>query len=239
MHICTDRVINKMNMGFPSPTSPQSRKTSQEYQVLAILRYLYSEEFKTAVKGESPDLQDSAGGFGMEVVCAASEKDFEASDAYLHLCSEDGEINMKVMETIDRCGYSIGNQPFGEWTLTSVGTADDKEKNIFQNAIRQKTNKLSKYKSSFERIGLAIYLPDSPTTVVEENAVEWITEICAETPVTFDNIFVITHRYCIRYDAREKRSEKKLLTNDEVSKLRVIGRMTAENELTLADIEWS
>ena len=55
---------------------------------------------------------------------------------------------------------------------------------------------------------------------------------------SFDFFYVISHRFCICYNAQTNDREKKTLTKDENRRLCTIGRMTAEGELTLSDKEW-
>ena len=53
MNIYTERIKNKKINAFI--TSEQA-KHSQEYRVLAILRFLFPNKYKTMLDGESPDL---------------------------------------------------------------------------------------------------------------------------------------------------------------------------------------
>ncbi|WP_155403227.1 hypothetical protein [Bifidobacterium bifidum] len=57
MKINTDLVKGKK---YSSAVKPNTLKHSQEYKVLATLRYLYPSKFDTMITGEAPDLQDSA-----------------------------------------------------------------------------------------------------------------------------------------------------------------------------------
>lgn len=82
MNIETDLVKKKV---FSSSMNPSIQKHSQEYKVLAILRYLYPQKFSTMINGEAPDLQDNENGVGIEVVSAASENDMRASRAFSEL----------------------------------------------------------------------------------------------------------------------------------------------------------
>ena len=55
MKINTEIVKNKE---FETAIKPSLLKHSQEYRVLATLRYLYPSKFDKMVTGEAPDLQD-------------------------------------------------------------------------------------------------------------------------------------------------------------------------------------
>lgn len=87
-------------------------------------------------------------------------------------------------------------------------------------------------------MGLAILLPETPTSYAENHLSEWISEILDESVNLFDFVYVISHRFCLYYDTQEGNAEKHPLTQDESRSLATIGRMTAEGELLMTDIEW-
>ena len=87
-------------------------------------------------------------------------------------------------------------------------------------------------------MGLAILLPETPTSYAENHLSEWISEILDESANLFDFVYVISHRFCLYYDAQAKITEKSSITLDESWLLATIGRMTAEGELSITDIEW-
>ena len=74
MKINTDLVKGKK---YSSAVKPNTLKHSQEYRVLATLRYLYPSKFDTMITGEAPDLQDSASSTGIEVTAAVKEDDMK------------------------------------------------------------------------------------------------------------------------------------------------------------------
>lgn len=82
MNIETELVKKKE---FSTSINSGIQKHSQEYKVLAILRYLYPQKFLTMINGEAPDLQDNENGVGIEVVSAAQENDMRASRAFSEL----------------------------------------------------------------------------------------------------------------------------------------------------------
>ena len=50
---------------FSTSINSGIQKHSQEYKVLASLRYLYPQKFSTMINGEAPDLQDNENGVGI------------------------------------------------------------------------------------------------------------------------------------------------------------------------------
>ncbi len=70
---------------YTDAIKPSLLKHSQEYRVLATLRYLYPIKFDKMVPGEAPDLQDYENGIGIEVTIAVNENDMRASRAFSEL----------------------------------------------------------------------------------------------------------------------------------------------------------
>jgi len=234
MKINTDLVKNKK---FSSAISPSLLKHSQEYRVLATLRYLYPTNFDEMITGESPDLQDCVNGIGIEVTAAVNENDMKASRAFSELYQGKPKDIERRKNTIESSGYSFVPLIDEKVAIATSGTADG-EKHFFQESIRRKTKKLKQYRTNSEKIGLAVILPEIPTSYAEGHLSEWISELLEETDNLFDFVYVISHRFCIFYDTQKNTEEKHLLTSEENWALSTIGRLTAEGELSLTDSEW-
>lgn len=234
MKIDTDLIKNKK---YVSSIKPYNQKYSQEYKVLAILRYLYPPKFSNMVKGESPDFQDNISNIGIEVVSAVKEGDMEASRAFSKLCRPESRTTEKNKKRIESSNYSIIPVQDDKVTISTMGTSEG-EKIVFQKSIRKKSEKLRQYREKFKTIGLAILLPEIPTTYAEEHCLEWISEVLNESQNLFDFVYVLSHRFCIYYDTHKNASEKRFLTAKEYRLLSIIARMTAEGELSLSDSEW-
>lgn len=231
MNIHTNLVKSKR---FTSSIEPSILKHSQEYRVLATLRYVYPEKFDAMITGETPDLQDSTSSTGIEVTTSAKEDDMKVSRVFSELCHSEP---LKHIEIIENCGYSIELLKDEKLTISSSGTSDD-EKIVFQDCIRKKAKKCPKYRLNFSTIGLAILLPEIPTTYAENHFSKWIFELLRDTENQFDFCYVISHRFCLYCDVRTGTSEKKELAQEESRLLSTIGRMTAEGELTMKSEEW-
>lgn len=87
MRIDTDKIKNKK---FIEPIKSEPQKHSQEYRVLATLRYLYPNRFENMVTDESPDLQDNKNGVGIEVTIAVDFRDMRASREFANLQQNNG-----------------------------------------------------------------------------------------------------------------------------------------------------
>lgn len=235
MRIDTDKIKNKK---FIESIKSEPQKHSQEYRVLATLRYLYPNKFENMVTDESPDLQDNKNGVGIEVTVAVDFRDMRASREFVNL-QQNNSNTKKYKKAIASSGYSIFPIPIKEdaVAISTSGTSDG-EKFFFQASMRRKAGKLQLYRKNFRKIGLAILLSEIPTSYAENHLSEWISEMFDESPNLFDFVYVIFHRFCLYYDAQAKSTEKHSLTQDESRLLAKIGRMTAEGELTMSDIEW-
>ena len=234
MKINTDLVKNKK---YTTPIKSSALKHSQEYRVLATLRYLYPEKFDTMIAGEAPDLQDHANGLGIEVTVAVNENDMRASRAFSELYQGKLKNIERRKKAIESSGYSFIPRNDEKIAIATSGTADG-EKHFFQESVRRKTKKLPQYRTNYKKIGLAILLPEIPTSYAEAHFIEWLSECLEETNNLFDFVYVISHRFCSYYDIQTNVTEKNSLTDHESRMLAKIGRMTAEGELSLTDPEW-
>ena len=234
MKINTNLVKNK---SFSSAIIPKLLKHSQEYRVLATLRYLFPTKFNTMVTGESPDLQDSANEVGIEVTATVNGNDLKIARVFSNLYQGKLKDTVRRKKIIASSGYSFVPLRDNKVAISISGTADG-EKRFFQESIRRKTKKLQQYRTNFKKIGLAVVLPEIPTSYAEEHVFEWISELLEETDDLFDFVYVISHRFCIYFNTQDNIREKHLLTDNESCLLSKIGRMTAEGELSLTDSEW-
>ena len=233
MNIYTERIKQK---SFYSPINSRIIKKSHEYRVLATLRYLFPEKFSTMILNDAPDLQDFTNNVGIEVTDAVSENDMNASRIFSELHKYNSREQKKKIEKIELCGYSY-TQNNQIATIQATGIGND-EKLIFQKIIRKKMEKLQSYKSLFNRIGLSILLPEIPSTYAENHFQKWLSDVFKEYDSTFDFVYVISERFCNYYDSKNTTYVKTSIKKEDDLCLKKIGRMTAEGEISLADIEW-
>lgn len=233
MKIDTELVKNKK---FTTPIKAELQKHQQEYRVLATLRYLFPNRFEKMITGESPDLHDSENNIGIEVTSAVNWKDMRASREFANFKYRNKNIE-KYKQAIASSGYSFTHIQDSIVGISTFGTTDG-EKIFFQESIQRKLNKLQKYKVKFNKIGLAVILPEIPTLNAEEHFCEWIAEEFERSDALFDFVYVISHRFCIYYDVHNKLSRKLELKSEYNKYLCTLARMTAEGELSLNDLEW-
>lgn len=230
MKIYTDLVSNKKNNGT---IRADLHKHSQEYRVLAILRYLFPGKYETMIVRESPDLQDDINHIGIEVTSAVREKDMEALNAFSKLRQD--RNNQKLKNIIEKSDHSLVSSPMG-LIMDTTGTSDG-EKKRFQESLRKKKAKLHQYKVKFEHLGLAVIL-EMPTSEAEIQLYNWIREVFQEDNNFYDFVYVISERFCIYCETQTDFSQKWSLSSEEWELLSFIAKMTAEGTLTLEDEEW-
>lgn len=215
-------------------------KLSIEYRALATLRYLYPKKFNTLIKAEAPDFQDSANYMGIEVTASVKPDDMETTHIFYELkhdSSENQNKTEKHKNMIEKRGYSLETLNNIGDSITKVGTADG-EKQALKDSIRKKVAKLKRYREKLDIIGLVVLLIEIPTSYAETHLSKWISEVRDEFSDFFDFVYVISNRFCFHYNIKEKSIEMRTLTNEEDLLLKTIGRMTAEDELSMADEEW-
>ena len=234
MKIYTDLV---KNMKFSYPIDSELRKHSQEYRVLATLRYLFPGKYEDMTVEDSPDLQDSINDIGIEVTIADPDNDMKAADAFSKICEGRNDQEEVNKGRIESSGYSLRPTPWGKKTISATGTSDG-EKKIFQERIRKKRAKLQCYREKFKVLGLALLLTEIPTSEAENCFVDWCHEVFQEDNNFFDFVYIISNRFCIYYEAQKNYSQKQEISSEEDCLLKTIAIMTAEGKLDLKDQEW-
>lgn len=201
MKINTDLVKGKK---YSSAVKPNTLKHSQEYRVLATLRYLYPSKFDTMITGEAPDLQDSASSTGIEVTAAVKEDDMKVSRAFSELNQGKPKDIEKRKKTSNQADISLFLLKMKR--LRYLPPELPTERNaFFKKAYEERRKKIQQYRSNFKRMGLAILLPEIPTSYAENHLSEWITELLDESANLFDFVYVISHRFCLYYDMQAKK----------------------------------
>lgn len=236
MNLHSDVIQNK---NYTYPICAELQKHSQEYRVLATLRYLLPQQYAMMTAGESPDLQDKKNSIGIEVTAAVRENDMKVSRIFSGLCQEnDAQKAEKRIKKIESCGYSLV-PIYGEKISVIASGTSNEEKVFLQESVRKKKQKFEQYRSKFRTLGLAIVLPEIPTTEAEDCCIAWIYEEFQKDQNSIDFAYVLSHRFCIYYDVRMVRYEKWTISNEDNCSLCTIARMTAEGELSLNDQEWN
>ena len=233
MKIYTERVLHYEIKGA---IRDRVLDKSQEYFVLALLKYYYPDEYNGFYKSEAPDLWGI--NRGIEVTTASDKGAFLASRVFSEMCHEtNDEVINKSKEKIEAHSSYYVNDINGIRGLASDGYGIECEKNIIWKAVRSKSLKIQDYQKNFSVIDLAILLFDIPTSEAEDNMVDWLGQI-KESEV-FDKIIVICPRFILIYSTKDREHKKITISSDVKERLNIISRMTAEGLLNLDDNEWN
>lgn len=236
MHIFTNRIEQYV---FGGSICPQLQNRSQEYRVLATLKFFFPGKYGGLIAGDAPDLQDCDGNIGIEVTVAVPENDMKVSRLFSRLCeSKDEKRKEFFIRKITDDGFTLKDTPVG-LAVISPASFSCLEKKIFQCSIKRKLAKLDQYCKKFNRIELAVILPEPPTTDAEKELPNWLYEVLCGKERFFDYIHVISNRFYLGYDARSYEKTSIKISKAENNALCMIGRMTAEGVLSFESEEWN
>lgn len=219
------------NYQVSSALPAETIKYSREYQVLAILKYSFGNEFGCLHKGEGPDLQDSEGNIGVEVTWGgspAAEKISGESVKYSHARTQ------KEREKCLRVIRENGGDRNEVSTSYPVETTESEKVHIL-NAFRKKVRKASDYHKQCRRLGLAIML-DIPLIFFSDlNWGEWLSE---ENKGRYDFVVLVHWSGADTYDFTTKEYLTKRIDREDMDALKKLARMTAEGIISENSLEW-
>jgi len=222
---------------------PNLKKESDEYYVLATLRYYNHERFKDWRHDDAPDLQKSDYSDGIEVTTIEEgESDFQFQ-CIRNEMKKDNKSEKKISkakEIIHKNGKEIncisinGNKIYGLMeggTSNSVITAISK-------AIERKREKITNYKNKCQKIGLAIIVESITITDADlEPALNFPNSV-PDKP-QFDAIYILTNSELIIFDNQEKKKIRVGIPKCVRLRIKKISRMTAEKRILLSDPIWN
>ena len=215
---------------------PKIQKLSQEYRVLATLRYLYPEKYDSLIKDESPDLQDSENSVGIEVTISDAESEVKTSRYFDHYCNP---LTPERKENDKQSLEALGNSVSESNRLWKAGGQTKGIEIHFKENIRKKYDKVPKYRAKFNKLGLAVLMLEIPSRETEYSIIDWIKQIILEDGNYFDFFYVISHRFCIYYKPSNSLYSKHDITKDADIRLSAIGRMTAEGKININSPVWN
>lgn len=237
--VITDRVKNKV---FTEYMDTKLFTAKIEYEAIAFIKHCFGQRFGNLYRSDAPDIQDKNCAWGIEVVKVITENDgrLEGEVAqYLRGTEENNEpIRQKYARRIERDGGKVSDR----WVLFPV-RSDTDEKNIFQDAMRRKLDKLPQYKKQgFKYMGIYM-LYDRPIafgTSIERK--EWLEEVQAEYAEKYDIAIVLyqddTSWRISLYDFKSDKISDNKISNSMANYIGNLGRMTAEGEVKQDDPEW-
>lgn len=141
------------------PLSSRPRKKYVEFLALNILQYCYKNTYDGFDVYDAPDISDENKLVGIEVTEAVDEKDAQiAAEFVKYRLDSKAEMKEQRKKRIENNGGRLE-----ESILTYPKMDSDREKQIIQNAIKKKMEKLETYKNQgFKNMGLFIYYDGLP-----------------------------------------------------------------------------
>lgn len=231
MKLNTARVQNKRVNGR---IDDKKLKLSQEYFVLAFLKYKFPSKYKDVVHSDRPDLQGD--NVIVEVTTLNADKDMQASKEFAKYIEDRDERRAQMIKSTGNVLRS--NDVLNAISMVSGGGYNfESDFKLLQNRICKKIDKAKGYEINNQTVELVLVKEDRPLK-------EWLVKMSdsLETIVNnqnvYEKVYILFPHSCI-YIEKGKSPNRIVLTRDEYFCLKTIGRMTAEDEITLYDEEWN
>jgi hypothetical protein len=231
VNINTSRVANKHVCG---PIRDEKKlKLSQEYFALAFLKYIFPDKYKDVFHADRPDLQGRK--VLVEVTSLNTCTDMQASKEFAKYSEDRKERRIK---TIEGTGYALRNIEGINATSMCRGGGYNFESDyeLLKERILEKINKAKGYEVKNRTLELALVKEDHPFH-------EWIEKIpfsleqIVNNQEIYETVYILFPNGYI-YIIKGESPQISKLSKNEYLHLKSIGRMTAEEELTMDDEEW-
>lgn len=231
MNINTLRVVNKEITGRIK--DEKKLKCSQEYFVLAFLKYKFPGKYKDVIKAEKPDLQGEK--VFVEVTTLETYEDMQANKEFAKFCEDHDE---QRATTIEKTGNALRYYAVTDFQSLDNGGGYNFEYDrlLLDQRVCEKIKKAEGYDKKNRTPELALVKNDRPL-------LEWLEKIddsleaIVNNQETYETIYILFPEGCI-YIEKGKSPQKVELSQEEYSRLKTIGRMTAEEEIRPDDEEW-
>lgn len=232
MKLNTPRIMNKEVSDYIK--NEQKLKLSQEYFVLAFLKYKFHDKYKDVIHLDKPDLQGEK--VFVEVTSLDTGKDMMANKEFAKYCKDHDERRIK---TIEGTGNELGDVIGTDFKSMNSGGGYNFESDrlLLEKCVCEKITKAKGYDISNRSPELALVKKDRPL-------LEWLEKISFSLEQIVNNqemykiVYILFPNGCI-YVEKGKTPQMIDLTQDEYLRLRTIGRMTAEEEINTDDEEWN
>lgn len=158
---------------FEKPLTSRFRKKYVETLALGILQYCYKEKYDGFEVHDAPDISDGNKLIGIEVTEAISDEQAQIQGEFVKYRLESkSEEKGRRKRVIENNGASVN-----KLGLTYPVKNGDDEKQIFQNAIRKKMEKLESYRTQgYQKVGLLVFYDEPPIPVKLEELKDYFDE---------------------------------------------------------------
>ncbi len=179
------------------PLTSRFRKKYVETLALGILQYCYKEKYDGFEVHDAPDISDGNKLIGIEVTEAVSGEQAQIEGEFvkyrLESRTEEKERRKRIIEENGASVNQLG--------LTYPVKNGDDEKQIFQNAIRKKMEKLEAYRTQgYQKVGLFVFYDEPPIPVKLEELKDYFDEAMNGYNDKYDIIYFVHSFGLIEYD---------------------------------------
>lgn len=168
------------------PLSSRQRKNFVEHLALRILKYCFKDTYNSLCILDKPDLQMIDKSLGIEVTEAVSKVEAQIDGEFGKYQFEvDSSVRERRRNIIELNGGKLDE--LGLLYPVKNGCI---EKIIFQEALRNKFDKLTSYlNEGFTKMGLFIYYDEPPIPFKIKDLKDWFDEVISEYSVGYDELF--------------------------------------------------
>lgn len=182
---------------FEKPLTSRFRKRYVETLALGILQYCYKDKYAGFEIHDAPDISDGNKLIGIEVTEAVSDEQAQIQGEFVKYRLEDkAEQRERRKRIIENNGASVN-----EFGLTYPVKNGDDEKQIFQNAVKKKMEKLKLYRNQgYQKVGLLVFYDEPPIPVKLEDLKYYFDEVMDGYKDKYDSIYFVHSFGLIEYD---------------------------------------
>lgn len=192
-----DKSLMDLLYTLKKPLTSRFRKKYVETLALGILQYCYKEKYDGFEVHDAPDISDGNKLIGIEVTEAVSGEQAQIEGEFvkyrLESRTEEKERRKRIIEENGASVNQLG--------LTYPVKNGDDEKQIFQNAIRKKMEKLEAYRTQgYQKVGLFVFYDEPPIPVKLEELKDYFDEAMNGYNDKYDIIYFVHSFGLIEYD---------------------------------------
>ena len=227
------------NFRFPHRINYQLEKDSHEYRVLATIRLLFPQNnYINVVKSEAPDFIDRDNIIGLEVTDVCFPKHRQASKEFYKLNHPVDDKKTQQENTRKTIDSGIDGSSGKTIKANVLDFQSFSVESVFVQMKRQiDIKEMKKYEHTNE-LDLSLLFDDRINIDLENDLINQLI-ISQEGKKKFAKIYVVSDYLCLEYNVTENSFQRRLLTEDENIRLKILGRLTAEEKINLSSPEWT
>lgn len=213
---------------FDKPLTSRQRKDYVEYLALEILNHCFNNEYRDYFVADKPDIQNKDMSVGIEVTEAISKKDAQIEGEFVKFRLKRDEKSKERSKAIIK-----DNGGRLEELCLSYPVKNSKiEKEIFQNAIKNKMDKLTSYKEKgFKKMGLFLYYGEPPIPFKLDDIKSWFDEVLLQYEDKYDWLFFSYHYGIIYYDIEANDMQVIKIEREKYDKLQYNARIYVDKKI--------